>query len=142
MAPREREDGVGLLVSLCEVLLWLLFPLQLCSSALPQPFGIFLRQYGRRKKLKPSTTSLTSVRIAQDSTFCNSCQVVQLHHELAVCQMFNCKYVVFNLKSEKETQAISSVSAVDVLMSSAREKVLPSKIVASSQEPLTGSSMM
>ena len=54
-------------------------------------------------------------------TFCNSCQDVGPHHELAVCQLFDCKYVVFNLKSEKETQATSSTgsvrSAFGVLMS-------------------------
>lgn len=46
---------------------------------------------------------------------------------------------MFNLKSEKETQAIQSVSGwsdFDVLMSSAKEKVLPSNIEISSSKQL------
>lgn len=54
-----------------------------------------------------------------------------------MCQLFDCRYVVFNLKSDKETQATSSTgsvrSAFDVLMSSAREKLLPSKISSNKQ---------
>ncbi len=98
-----------------------LFPLQLYTSLPLLPFGIFLSLYGRRKAFKYKPEDVTSVQIAKDSTFCNSCHDVGPHHELAVCQLFDCKYVVFNLKSEKETQATSSTgsvrSAFGVLMS-------------------------
>ena len=62
-----------------------------------------------------------------------SCQDVKLQHEVAVCQLFDCKYVSFNLKSTKENQhsADSHRSALDVLMNSARERVLPSRISSS-----------
>lgn len=72
-----------------------------------------------------------TVLIAKDSTFAHSCQTVQLHHEVAVCQLFDCKYVSFNLKLTQDSQhsvEVSSRSAADFLMRSAREKVLPAKL--------------
>lgn len=71
---------------------------------------------------------VTTIRIAKDSTFSTSCQDVKLQHEVAVCQLFNCKYVSFNLKSTKDrllSVGTQHRSAIDVLMNNAREKVLP-----------------
>ena len=87
---------------------------QFCSSS---TFWDLLESVWREKKAEDfsyNPEDVTSVRIAKDSTFCNSCQDVQLHHELAICQMFDCKYVVFNLKSEKAIASGSARSAVDV----------------------------
>ena len=61
---------------------------QFCSSS---TFWDLLEAVWKEKKAEAfnyKPEDVTSVRIAQDSTFCNSCQDVQLHHELAVCQMF------------------------------------------------------
>lgn len=70
-----------------------------------------------------------TVCIAKDSTFSTSCQAVQLQHEISVCQLFDCKYVSFNLKSARVDSRHSVEtpyrSAADVLMNSTREKVLP-----------------
>lgn len=72
---------------------------------------------------------VVTVRI---TTFSSSCQDVKLQHEVAVCQLFDCKYVSFNLKSSTKDSHHSAESscrsAFDVLMNSAREKVLPSKL--------------
>ena len=74
---------------------------------------------------------VATVHIAKDSTFSSSCQDVKLQYEVAVCQLFDCKYVSFNLKSAKDSQHSAGTpqrSAFDVLMNSAREKVLPLKL--------------
>lgn len=61
---------------------------------------------------------VSTVLIAKDSTFSSSSQDVKLQHEVAVCQLFDCKYVSFNLKSSKDNQCSTEIphrSAFDVL---------------------------
>lgn len=81
---------------------------------------------------------VSAVSIAKDTSFSNSCQDVKLQHEVAVCQLFDSKYVSFNLKPTKNNQhsaqpQASHRSAYDVLMNSTRERVLPSKISRSGE---------
>ena len=91
---QAAEDVADLLVSLCEEASLVAIStsiVQFCSSS---TFWDLLEAVWKEKKSEAFTYNpedVSSVRIVKDSTFCNSCQDVQLHHELAVCQMFDCK---------------------------------------------------
>ena len=51
---------------------------------------------------------ISTVCIAKDSSFSISSQDVKIHHEVAVCQMFDSKYVCFHLKSDKQPSGSAS----------------------------------
>ena len=112
----------------------MIIPTSVVKFSASSTFWDLLESVWSEKKLEAfdfCPENVTRVRIAKDSAFSSSCQDVKLQQEVAVCQLFDCKYVCFNLMSSKDSQHSAEAprrSAFDVLMNSATEKVLPVKI--------------